>query len=215
MQGHGSRLARRWALMVFILLAACSAPPVQPNSSGSYEGTALNQPAPEFRLTDQAGKNISLTDMRGSVVVLAFMESECEEVCPATAAHLRSTYQALGKESSRVVFLGLNVNTQANAVTDVLAATQRWSLDTIPTWHFLTGSPADLEAAWTAYHIYVQPALHKGDELMHTPGVYVIDASGRERWFIDTAVGERDKAQWIPEMSDLLIKHIRQLLAEG
>src|SRR5437763_14301428 len=35
-------------------------------------GTALNRPAPNFTLTDQAGRRLSLRPFRGKVVMLAF-----------------------------------------------------------------------------------------------------------------------------------------------
>ncbi len=45
-------------------------------------------------------------------------------------------------------------------------------------WDFLTGSLAQLQAVWRAYHIAVQ--IQQG-MIDHTPALYVIDQRGRER----------------------------------
>jgi cytochrome oxidase Cu insertion factor (SCO1/SenC/PrrC family) len=52
-------------------------------------------------------------------------------------------------------------------------------LDTIPSWHFFTGSPAALETVWRAYGIEVE-APNPNADIIHTSAVYFIDPSGRE-----------------------------------
>ncbi|HEY2653450.1 MAG TPA: redoxin domain-containing protein, partial [Solirubrobacteraceae bacterium] len=47
-------------------------------------GTALSQPAPDFTLTDQFGRSVSLRSFRGKVVILAFNDPVCTTVCPLT-----------------------------------------------------------------------------------------------------------------------------------
>ena len=197
-------------------LAAASASQRPPsNSTGAYVGTALDGPAADFRLLDQDGRKIALSDFRGQVVVLAFLDSQCKEVCPLTAAHLRSANQDLGERAKAVIFLGVNVNIRANDVADVAATTQKWRLDEIPAWHFLTGSPEELEPVWEAYDILVLPASAENKELVHTPGVFLIDQAGEKRWYVSTPFDESGTAQWTAPLSELLVKHIRELLREG
>lgn len=184
-------------------------------AAGTYEGTALTDSASDFRLVDHNDATVALSDFLGQVVVLTFMDSQCQEICPLTAVHLRSANQALGSEASSVIFLGINVNSEANTVADVGAATQKWQLDEISTWHFLTGSPAELEPVWVAYNITVFPAPEADEELLHTPGVYLIDQSGRLRWYVSTPFDETGSAQWTAPLSDLLVKHIQELLRGG
>ena len=49
-------------------------------------GTPLSGSAPDFTLTDQFGRPVSLHSFRGKVVILAFNDSECTTVCPLTTA---------------------------------------------------------------------------------------------------------------------------------
>lgn len=59
---------------------------VSSGNSQSYEGTELSGEAPNFQLTDQNGSPVNLSDFRGNVVVLTFMDSKCQDTCPLTAA---------------------------------------------------------------------------------------------------------------------------------
>lgn len=61
--------------------------------NSQYQGTELNGVAQDFQLTDQNGIMARLSNFRGRVVVLTFMDSLCKDVCPLTAAQLRETYK--------------------------------------------------------------------------------------------------------------------------
>jgi protein SCO1/2 len=177
-----------------------------------YQGTELSSIAPDFRLADQNRAFVSLSDFRGRVVVLTFMDSRCKDVCPLTAAQLRETYQQLDPNvAGQVVFLGVNVNIEANETTDVLKSTHEWLLTEIPSWHFLTGDQHELGSVWKAYAIAVLPA---PDSITHTSGVYLINSSGQERWYISVPSSTGENPQWTQPLSELLIIHIRELLKE-
>lgn len=176
----------------------------------TYGGTELSGLAPDFRLTDQNWVSVALSDFRGKVVVLAFVDSRCQDVCPLTALHLRHAYESSkrsGVDVSRVVFLGVNVNVEANRPEDMANFTRKHGLDEISTWYFLTGRGEELEPVWKAYSIVVLP--RDGGEILHTPWMFVIDQAGRKRWYI-SASGE--PAWRGPESSELLSKRIRRLL---
>jgi protein SCO1 len=176
-----------------------------------YEGTELSGESPDFQLTDQNGSLVTLSDFRGKVVVLTFMDSKCQDTCPLTAAQFREVYRQLNQhEAKQVVFLGVNVNVEESAVSDVLETTHAWHLDEIPDWHFLTGSHEVLEPVWKDYGV---SATHSPDRnsIMHTPGTYLIDQLGQKRWYISTPFFSGDADLTLP-LSELLLKHIREIL---
>ncbi len=180
-----------------------------------YEGTDISGEALDFQLTDQNGSLVNLSDFRGKVVVLTFMDSKCTDTCPLTAADFRQAYRQLNQDEVRqVVFLGVNVNVEANTVADVLETTQAWRLDEIPGWRFLTGSRAVLEPVWKDYGV---SATHSpdGHSIMHTPGVFLIDPFGQNRWYISTPFSAEGNTDWTLPLSDLLISHIREILSES
>jgi cytochrome oxidase Cu insertion factor (SCO1/SenC/PrrC family) len=177
----------------------------------AYEGTELSGEAPNFQLTDQNGSMISLSDFRGKVVVLTFMDSACKDTCPITAVHFREVYKQLDKnEADQVAFLGVNVNVEASAVTDVMETTRAWHLDEIPSWHFMTGSQASLEPVWKNYGVSATHS-HEGNSIVHTPGTFLIDRLGQKRWYISTPFSNDGKDLTLP-LSQLLLKHIHELL---
>ena len=197
---------------VGLALAGCQPRAAAAVLSGPYEGTELNSPAPDFELPDHRGVRIALSDWRGQVVVLTFMDSQCQEVCPLTAVHLRSAYRQLGSEAGSVVFVGINVNLEANTVEDVLATTQKWRLDEIASWHFLTGTEDQLRPIWEAYDVTVYPAPEVEGELVHTPGVFLIDQAGELRWYVSTPFDDLGTPAWTQPLSELRVQHIGELL---
>jgi cytochrome oxidase Cu insertion factor (SCO1/SenC/PrrC family) len=132
--------------------------------------------APDFRLVNQFGQQMALSQFRGKVVVLAFVDSQCTTICPLTTASMLEAKQLLGAAGSRVQLLGVDANPQATSVSDVMAYSRAHSM--VNQWDFLTGSLPQLQAAWRGFHIAVQ--VERG-MIDHTPALFVIDPQGRER----------------------------------
>jgi len=193
-RGRGALLARGAALAACgLVLAACtsgasgaSAPggTGQPGSSMQAEnnpaldaGSSLGGVrAPDFRLVNQFGQQMALSQFRGKVVVLAFVDSQCTTICPLTTASMVEAKQLLGAAGSRVQLLGVDANPQATSVADVMAYSRAHSM--VNQWDFLTGSLPQLQAAWRGFHIAVQ--IQRG-MIDHTPALFVLDPQGRER----------------------------------
>ena len=137
-------------------------------------GTALSGRAPDFTLTDQFGKRMSLRSFRGKVVILAFNDSECTTICPLTTAAMVDAQAMLGSAGSRVQLLGVDANPSATSIADVRAYSELHGM--VHRWHFLTGTPSQLKQVWKAYKIEV--AIEQG-QIDHTPALFVINRHGR------------------------------------
>ena len=209
---------RTWFFLILVIIAIAFAYIYSESQMGSldYQGTALSGKAPDFQLTDQSGSMIKLSDFLGKVVVLIFMDSQCTDTCPLTAAQFRLAYQQLDTvEASKVIFMGVNVNVKANTVADVNEITQAWYLDEIPTWHFLTGSPKDLEQVWQDYNIAVQVSpSSQHEEIVHISGAFIVDPLGEKRWYISIPFGADSNAGFSLPMNQLLVNHIREILRD-
>lgn len=180
------------ALSGGVALAGCSSGQASSPSSSSQSagpntaamdnpnldlGSSLgNKPAPDFRLRNQFGQPMSLSQFRGKVVMLAFEDSECTTVCPLTTQSMLEAKQLLGPAGSQVQLLGIDANPNAISPADVLSYSRTHGL--VNQWNFLTGSLADLKVTWTKYDIAVQ--IEQG-QIDHTPALFVIDQQGRER----------------------------------
>ena len=109
------------------------------------------------------------------------MDPHCVEICPIVSQEFIDAYRDLGRQASGAVFLAVNVNPYFHGVRDVASYSAEHQLTTVPSWHFLTGPTAALEAVRRAYHIEVQPRGRNAD-VVHTSEVLFIDPGGRERY---------------------------------
>jgi cytochrome oxidase Cu insertion factor (SCO1/SenC/PrrC family) len=176
------------ALAAAVALAGCSSASSQPSAMSSMSsassaaeanpnldlGSSLgNKKAADFTLTNQFGQQMSLSQFRGKVVVLSFMDAECTDVCPLESASMVLAKELLGKAGDAVQLLSIDANPDANKVSDVMSYSRAHSM--VNQWDYLTGSDSQLEAVWKNYNVEVQVV--DGD-IDHTPAVYVIDAHG-------------------------------------
>jgi cytochrome oxidase Cu insertion factor (SCO1/SenC/PrrC family) len=138
-------------------------------------GTPLSGAAPDFTLTDQFGRSVSLHSYRGKVVILAFNDSECTTVCPLTTTAMLDAKAMLGKAGAQVQLLGIDANPTATSLKDVWSYSELHGM--LNAWHFLTGSLPQLKQVWKRYAI---EAAIVGGQVDHTPAVFVIDPRGRK-----------------------------------
>ncbi len=142
------------------------------------KGAPLKKLAPNFTLTNQFGKSVSLSQYRGRVVVLSFIDSKCTTVCPLTAVVLKNVRQDLGRYRNDVQLVAVNANPVATRVADVRSWSETHHM--LHQWEFLTGSPSALKAVWKKYYVYSQ--VLKNNQIEHVPEVMVIGPHGHERW---------------------------------
>lgn len=179
------------ALLVVLLVAVFSlrnstagqSLPANPaTDAAGQQGTDLGGvPAPDFRLTDQFGKQVSLSQFRGKPVVLTFLYTHCPDVCPLIAEQLHTVMLNLGPDAQRVGVLAVSVEPKRDTVAAALAFSKAHKMTGY--WHFLVGMESQLSPVWTAYAIGAQQ--ETATISMHTAVLYVIDKQGRERTLLD------------------------------
>jgi len=138
-------------------------------------------PAPNFKLTDQNGRTLSLSSLRGRSVVLEFMDPHCTDICPIVSQEFVDAYRDLGARAAGSVFVAVNVNRFHTSSAAMAAYSHAHGLSLIADWHFFTGEPAALRRVWNAYGVYVY-APNANADVVHSSVVYFIDARGRERF---------------------------------
>ncbi|MEO8898082.1 MAG: SCO family protein [Candidatus Dormibacter sp.] len=196
---------RQWVLVgltaiLTLALEACGAAnSPSPNRTGTPAAqqaqSILHGPAPGFSLTDQFGRKVSIHDLLGKVVVLAFTDAQCTTICPLTTESMAEALKLLGPAAAGVQLVGLNSNPTANSVADVLDYSTAHGL--LHSWLFLTGSAAQLQLVWNEYHIFA--AVEQGS-VVHTAAVFIIDAAGNERYLYMTPLEYAS----VPQEAELL-----------
>jgi cytochrome oxidase Cu insertion factor (SCO1/SenC/PrrC family) len=148
--------------------------------------------APGFTLTDQDGRTLSLSSLRGKVVVLEFMDPHCTDICPIVSQEFVDAYHRLGPTAAKVAFIAVNVNQYHKSVANMADYTRQEGLNTIPGWHFFTGSVPALKNVWRDYNVAVQ-APNPDADIIHTSAVYFIDPQGREAFLASPMVDHTKK----------------------
>ena len=152
------------------------------NSSG-LQGTDLGGvPAPNFRLTDQSGQPVSLSQFKGKPVVLTFLYTHCPDQCPLTAEKLHTVMLSLGSAAHSVAVLAVSTDPRRDTTAAALNFSQVHRMQNY--WHYLLGTESELSPVWSSYSVYAAPTpTSTGGSVAHTTAVYVIDKQGRERVF--------------------------------
>ena len=164
----------------------------------------MNSPAPDFTLTDQHGRQVALSSLRGKVVLLTFLDPVCVTDCPLIAAEFRLAGQLLGGNARRVELVAVDVNPLYNELAYTQAFDRQEGLDTVPDWRYLTGSPASLRQVYRAYGVASETA-PGGAMLAHNDIAFVIDQSGhlREELNFDPGPGTTaTKSSFAAELAD-------------
>lgn len=144
---------------------------------------AGRQPAPNFQLTDQQGRPVSVAAYRGHPVILTFIDPLCRENCPLAAQVLSRVDRQL-PAAQRPVILAVSVDVYGNARANLLEDYGKWHL--APQWQWAVGAPSRLAEVWKHYYAEVEVTnkhiagvtVHF---ITHSEMAYVIDPHGYER----------------------------------
>jgi cytochrome oxidase Cu insertion factor (SCO1/SenC/PrrC family) len=115
------------------------------------------QPTPPLTgLVDQNGTPVSLPDEKGHVVLLAFMDPLCINLCPILGRDIVAVEQALPKGIKPVlIIVSVMPDRTAANVTQFIKTnlTTQWS----PGWHWLLGPDAQLKITWLKWGEPLEP----------------------------------------------------------
>lgn len=171
----------RMALMgvaTLVLLAAVAvvllvdAGPGSRASSDGFAGSLRPEiPPKDFRLRDEWGRAVSLSDYRGRVVILTFLCATCRQTCPVIASQIRGALDDLDGE---VPSLAVSVDPAGDTPRNARRFLRRRGLT--GRMRFLLGSRRQLRPVWRDYAIQPQ-----GDGSEHSAYVLLVDRSGRQR----------------------------------
>jgi cytochrome oxidase Cu insertion factor (SCO1/SenC/PrrC family) len=164
-----------------VLLAGSLAGPADLDAAMIDSGGGVQalepHPAPDFALIDQAGHPLRLSQLRGKLTLVTFLDPVCSDNCPVIANQLDAADRQLGSLASRIQIVALDTNPVFHSVQDTATFSTEHGLDDLPNWHFLAGPLPALQSALTAYDITV--ALPAVGMISHAQGIYFIAQDGQ------------------------------------
>jgi len=138
----------------------------------------VGRPTPEFTLTDQYGRRVSLGQYRGQVVALTFLYSTCGDTCIVIAEQIRGALDELQAEGARPpAVLIVSADPAADSPAHVRSFLSQVSLSARV--QYLTGSLSQLRSVWRAYGI--KPASDGTAVFDEYAPVLLLDRAGRKR----------------------------------
>ena len=183
--------------------AVSTTPPSSQAPAATWSAGKLH--APDFRLTDQRGRPISLAGLRGRPVIVTFIDPLCRDYCPIEARGLTDVVNAFPANAKPVV-VAVSVNVYGNSHANLFTDIRKWKLP--PEWRWAVGPSATLARAWHNYHVEVLVSTRKiagvtVHRIAHTEAAYVVDAHGFQRALF----------LW-PYRSDAVVRTLRLLAAK-
>lgn len=157
-------------------------------------GAVLTPPiqAFDFRLPDQRGQTVALSDFRGKAVALTFLYTHCPDVCPLIADNMGQAYRQLGNTARRVALVAVSVDPRGDTPEAIQEFLKVHGVDGILS--YLHGSFAELRPVWRHYYVgsdakevnpeAVAASAPTPQQVGHTAIVYVLDSKGRIRVFL-------------------------------
>ena len=150
-----------------------------PFGAPTFHGTVIQSPdlAADFTLTASTGGQLSLSDLRGKVVLLYFGYTFCPDACPTTLSELKKVPAALGDRADEVQVVMVSVDPQR----DTPEVLREYLSYFDPSFLGLTGTEEEVLAAATPLGIYF--SAHEGSAASgylvdHTTTILVIDKAG-------------------------------------
>ncbi len=193
-------MLRLFRLPALVLLAALAAtgcgggnrPDVGPRDAhpSRFAGAEIpsREHAPNFALQDQARHTVRLSDEHDRIVLVTFLYTHCQDVCPLIAEILNQALRQLGPDRSQVRVLAVSVDPEG----DTRAAVRSYALAhrLLPQFHYLIGTRSELKPVWDAWH--VAAIASDPERVDHTAYTALLDPQGRERAFYDAQLRARD-----------------------
>ncbi len=172
------------------MAVAQASPNADPILAQSITGSSapLDYPAPGFSLTDQYGRTVTLSSLRGKVVLFTGLDPVCTSDCPLIGQYFRQAAQLLGADASRVELVAVVLNPNYTSISAVQAFDREEALNKVPDWLYLTGTVAQLQAVWHDYGLVAED-VPGGAMVLHNEQAFVIDAAGHVRFEFGTDPG--------------------------
>jgi cytochrome oxidase Cu insertion factor (SCO1/SenC/PrrC family) len=131
-----------------------------------------------FKLTDPDGRQWSLPDFQGKLVLLYFGFTYCPDVCPTDLAAIGQLVRSLGSDGDQLqpVFVTLDPQRDTSAVLRAYATSFH------PRFVSLSGSEEEIRRVATAYKVYFEKVRPPGANtyfIDHTAYTFLLGRDGR------------------------------------
>ncbi len=138
------------------------------------------EPAPNFTLTDEDGKLVSLAAFGGKTVLLNFMFTSCKEACSQTTRELKGLQEQFAPRMGKdMFFLSVTVDPKHDTPQVLKAYGEKNGVD-FRSWRFLTGTEKQVADVRKRFGVVAEEVKDPDGQpdIMHTASTFVVDGQG-------------------------------------
>ena len=162
--------------------------------------TAL--PMPDFHLTNQDGRSVSLGDFKGRVVLVTAVYSTCTSTCPMMLGKMRSVLDKLtDAERAQMSVVAFSLNPEADTRELRSMVAQMYGMQA--PFHFVNGIPSEVNAILDKLNI-ARTRDAATSQIQHSNLFFLLDREGRIAYRLSLSQNE----------SSWLLTALRTLLSE-
>jgi protein SCO1 len=175
-EGWGRVKLALWSVSAAILVVAL------PLAAGAEVGRAGQKTAavagpadglPKISLTDQNGRTVMLSSLKGKPALVAFIHTSCEGPCELITAEMKSVARSLGPEfKSDVTMISITTEPKEDRSRELLAYAKAQGVDA-DGWVFVTGTPEEIRGLLSRYGVLAEQS-HSD----HVLDLFLLDADG-------------------------------------
>jgi len=149
------------------------------HEAGDEQRLPVIGPAPAFALTSQDGKPVALADLRGKVVAVTFIYTECPDICPLLTQKMVQVQDELGADfGKKIAFVSISLDPEHDTPEVLKDYAQFW--DAKPEgWSFLTGPLEAVRDVTRRYGVFFSKK--EDGSVEHSQLTTLVDADGRMR----------------------------------
>ena len=96
-----------------------------------------------IRFTNQLGKQVSLDDLKGKVLVIDFFFTRCPSICPGMARSMKRLQESFVKNPDIVQFISVSIDPERDSVPQLRKFADRYDINH-DTWWLVTGDKKEI-----------------------------------------------------------------------
>jgi protein SCO1/2 len=139
--------------------------------------------------TNQLGKQVSLDDARGKVIVLDFFFTRCPSICPGLTRNMKRVQESFIKNPDIVQFISISVDPEHDSVQNLRKFADRFNVNH-DSWWFVTGDKKEIyDFAFNEIKASIAD-VNVDTAFVHTENFFLLDSNRVVRgWYngFDTA----------------------------
>jgi protein SCO1 len=184
------------ALLGLLVVAGCH----HQEAPGSYAAVNQADVLPNVIFTDQFGKPVALSSLKGKLVLVDFIYTSCASVCPRLTARMNEVAKKLGAEvGQRVTIVSFTLDPEHDTPQKLRNYAEAQGIAGNG-WLFLTGEPAQIDQELARFQLVRQR--ESDGSVTHNVAAFLVGPDGHEiRQYnaldvpIDTIVSDVDRSK--------------------